>query len=131
MRIGSRNQRLSKSRGHCRGTAVWIKPSFMEMALFNRVEAIDFVEQTPTDRAAEDVKWMRRDCKNGSPSPCAQLAKVGKSFQAGDFGRGDIKHNHVRAFQPHFSSRNQQDSHCGSIGKDFRAVEHGIVQSDG
>src|SRR5262249_21031644 len=49
VRIGSRDQRFAKLRGHFRGPAVQIERRFMKMTELDRVEAINHIQKPFTD----------------------------------------------------------------------------------
>src|SRR5437870_1207136 len=59
--VGSRNQRFAKFFRYLRRVPIGIKKALVKMTELNRIEAIDFIQQTFSDRTAQQVKGMRRD----------------------------------------------------------------------
>ena len=131
MRVRCCDQRFAKFRRDRGRAAVRVQEAFVKMTKLDRVEAIDFRNQTVADRSAEHVEWMRRDGEDRHPARGAQFSQIIEVFQLRNFLGGDIENDDVRALQPHFGGGKKQNSHGGRIGKDFRAIKNGIVQSDG
>ena len=61
MRIGRGDERLVVFPRHFPSAAIQIEKAFMKVTKLNRVKTIDFLEQPFANRAAEDVKRMRRE----------------------------------------------------------------------
>ena len=73
VRIGSGDQWLAKSqRNFCR-SAIRIEEPRVKMADFNRIKAIDFFQKPRPNRAAENIKWVRRYRKDRVSTPGTQL----------------------------------------------------------
>jgi len=60
---------LLEATSHPRGPAVGIKRALVKMTKLDRVKTILFREQARADRAAEHIKWMRRDGEEGLAAP--------------------------------------------------------------
>jgi hypothetical protein len=98
MGVGGGEERLAVDGGDMAGAAIEIEEALVEMADLDRIEAIDFLEQTFPDRCTEDEKWVRRETKKRFPAASAELAQVGESTEMFDFVRLDIQEHYVRAF---------------------------------
>src|SRR5438045_5480000 len=131
VRVGSSDHRCAKSSGHFGSASVWVKQSLVKMTELDRIEAIDFLEKTFTDRTAKHIERMRRKGEYRQSTASAKLPDVLECFQACYFGRAHVQQNYVRAFQPHFGGRYQQNSHRRRIREHFGAFEHCVMQRDG
>ncbi len=100
------------------------------MAELDGVETIFFREQTPTDRAAEHIKRMRRDGEQGLAASGPKSTHILKGLQTGGFLAAYIKKDNVRPFDPHLSGGNQQNSHGRRVSENFRTIEDRIMQGD-
>src|SRR5437588_5439183 len=139
--VGSRDQWFAKLGGHCRSAPIWIEQSLVKMAELDRVKAIDLFKQARADRTAQHVKRMGRDGKDrsatgrirrgGHSAAGTKLAQVLEILQPCHFRSCHVQQNRVRALQPHFGRRNEQNPHRRCIRENFRAIEHCIVQRDG
>src|SRR6266699_3611159 len=131
VRVGSRDQRFAKLGGHFRSAPIWVEQSLVKMAKLDRVKAIDLFEQAGADRTAQHIKRMGRDSKDRHSAAGTRLAQVLEILQPCHFRSGHVQQNRIRALQPHFGRRNEQNPHCRCIRENFRAIEHCIVQRDG
>ena len=141
VRVGSRDQRFAKLGGHFRSAPIWVEQSLVKMAELDRVKAIDLFKQARADRTAQHVKRMGRDGKDrsatgrirrgGHSAAGTKLAQVLEILQPCHFRSCHVQQNRVRALQPHFGRRNEQNPHRRCIRENFRAIEHCIVQRDG
>src|SRR6266446_5316218 len=131
MRIGSRDQRFAKLGGHFRSAPIWIEQSLVNMAELDRVKAIDLFEQAWADRTDQHIKLMGRDSKDRHSAAATKLAEVIEILKPRRFRSCHVQQNRIRALQPHFGRRNEQNPHRRSIRENFRAIEHCIVQRDG
>jgi len=130
VRVGSRDQWLPESpRNSCR-SAVRIEEPFVKMTDLNRVKTIDFFQEPPPNRAAENIKWVSRYRKERISTPRAQLPQVIKTFEPRDFFSADIEDDDICATQPHLRRGNKQNVHCRCIGENFRSIEDAIMQRD-
>jgi hypothetical protein len=74
MRIGCGDQWLAKShRNFCR-SAIRIEKPPVKMTDFNRIKAIDFLQEPRPNGAAKNIKWMRRYRKYRVSTPGAKLS---------------------------------------------------------
>ena len=128
MRIGSGNHWFTESACDSLCPAIRIERANVKMTELNRIKTIDLCEQPRSDRATENVKRMRRDCENESPSARPKLPQIIEIFQLRDLFRGDIQHNYVCAEQTHLGGGNQQNAHCRRVGEHFLSIKHSIVQ---
>ena len=131
MRIGSRDKRFAELLRHSGGAPVWIKPTSVEMTPFDRIEAIDLLEQAIADRPAQDIKWMRRKSKKRIAASGSQFPEIIKGAQTRDLVRSHIKKHYVSSLQSHFRRRDQQNSHRRGVGENFRPIKDVVVQSNG
>ena len=131
VRIGSRDQRFAKLGGHFRSAPIWVEQSLVKMAELDRVKAIDLFEQAGADRTAQHIKRMGRDGKDRHSAAATKLAQVLEILQPCHFRSRHVQQNRIRALQPHFGRRNEQNPHRRCIRENFRAIEHCIVQRDG
>ena len=74
--VGSRNQRFAKFFRYLRRVPIGIKKALVKMTELNRIEAIDFIQQTFSDRTAQQVKGMRRDGEERLTTARAQLPNI-------------------------------------------------------
>ena len=73
VRIGCGDQWLAKAqRNFCRA-AIGIEKPPVKMTVLNRIKAIDFFQEPRPNRAAKNIKWMRRYRKDRVSTPGAQL----------------------------------------------------------
>jgi hypothetical protein len=73
VRIGCGDQWLAKSqRNFCR-SAIGIEKPHVKMTDLNRIKAIDLFQEPRPNRAAKNIKWMRRYRKDRVSTPGAQL----------------------------------------------------------
>jgi hypothetical protein len=128
--IGGCDERFMKPPGHARGSAVRIQRPLVKMAELDGVETILFREQPPADRAAENVKWMRRDGEKRLAAPGAKRAHIREGFQAGRFFAAYIKQDNIRPFDSHFSGRDEQNSHGRGVSKNLRTIKNRVVQGN-
>ncbi len=69
--------------------------------------------------------------KSDSPRRGAELAQIGESAQIFDFVRPDVQQDHIRSLEPHLGRLDEQNSHRGGVGKNFRPIEDLVVQRNG
>src|SRR5437016_1584424 len=131
VRVGSRDQRFAKLGGHFRSAPIWVEQSLVKMAELDRVKAIDLFEQAGSDRTAQHIKRMGRDGKDRHSAAATKLAQVLEILQPCHFRSGHVQQNRIRALQPHFGRRNEENPHRRCIRENLRAIEHCIVQRDG
>ena len=74
---------------------------------------------------------MRRDREKRRPALRSQCCQVIKAIQRGNFFRGHVEQNHVRALEPHFRGRNEENPHPRRIRKNFDTIEDRVMQRDG
>src|ERR1700730_941258 len=80
MRVGGCDQGLTIFSRNSGGAAVRVEQEVVKMTELDRVETIDLLDQARPNRAAENIKWMRRDRENGSAASAAQRAQIGKGL---------------------------------------------------
>jgi len=83
MRVRRRDEGLAELLRQRHRAPIWIHESGVEMAIFDRVKAIDLSHDPATDGAAENIKRMRRDRENrvaarGPQSP--DVVEVGQAI---------------------------------------------------
>ena len=100
------------------------------MADLDRIEAIDFVEETFANRSAQNEKRMRHETKERVAAAGTQGAKISKRAHVGHFVRPGVEQDHIRAFQPQFGCRDQQDTHFRGLSEDVRAIKDLVVQGN-
>src|ERR1700694_377107 len=76
MRVGRRDQGLAIFSRHPGGAPVRVEQEVVKMTELDRVETIDLLDQARPNRAAENIKGMRRDGENGSATSAAQRAQI-------------------------------------------------------
>ena len=129
MRIGSREERPAMGGRDFARAAVQVEPALVKMADFDRIEAIDLLEQPVADRSADEKKRVRRKTKKRIAAVGAELTQIGKRAQMFDFVRLDVQQDHVRAFEPHLGRRNEENSHRRGVCENFRPIEDLVVQT--
>jgi len=80
MRIRRSNKRFTELRGHFRGPAVQIEKSLVKMTELDRVKAIDLIDQSFANRAAQHIERMGRDGKHRQSAAGPKLAEVVEIF---------------------------------------------------
>src|SRR5216683_4952750 len=128
MRIRSSEKWFAKFRGYPRRPSVEIKPTFIKMAPLDGVEAIDFIDQTRTDRGAQNIKWVGSEGKKRGAARGSQPPQIVEIADATDLIARHVQDHHIRAFQFEFGGGDQEDAHLRGIGKNFRAIKNGVVQ---
>ena len=78
MRIRGGEQRFTKLPGDEGGAAIRIEEPFVEVAILDRIEAIDLGDEASPDGRAENIEWMWGDGKQGIATKRAQSAKIGE-----------------------------------------------------
>ena len=130
MSVGGGDERLFEfSRDGC-GAPIRIKETRPEMAELYRIETMDSLYQLFAHRTAQHIEWVRRDREHRLAAARAQLFEIVKIPERFDVLRRDIEQNNIRAFEPHFRRRNQQNSHPGGVSENFGPIEDSIVQRD-
>ena len=130
MRVGGCQERFAIVGGDCSSPAIQVEPALVKMTNLDRIETVDFLDQSFPERGAKNEKRMRREAEKRSAAPSAQLTEVGESTQSGDFVRLNIQQHDIRPFQTHLRGGNEQDAHLCGIGKDFRAIKDLVMQGN-
>ena len=73
---------------------------------------------------------MRRDREKRRAALRSQGRQVIQRAQRLDFIGRHVEQNYIRAFQPHFRGRDQQNPHPRGVCKNFGAIENSVVQRD-
>ena len=73
---------------------------------------------------AQNRKANRRDLARN----WRRSAKVRRRFRSR--AGWTFEHDHVRSFEPQFGGLDEQNSHRGGVGKNFRPIENLVVQSN-
>lgn len=114
----------------CRRDPVRIHQSFVKMTYLDRIETIDLSHQSPPNRAADDVEWMRRNREKRIAPALPELSQVGEVPKFPDFLGAHVKQNNVRAPEANFRSRNKQDPHLRGMRKNLFMIKNRVMQGD-
>ena len=128
--IGGRDQWFLETRRDLHSASIRIEKTAPKMTKLDCIKAIDSLNQLRSNRATEDVKRMRCNGEKRLPPLSPQLLQIVQAPQRFDFARADIKQNNVGPLETNFRGGNEKNSHPGSIGKHFRAIEDSVVQSN-
>ena len=80
MRIGRCNQRFVEFRRDFHRAAIQVEHALVKMTELNRVEAIDFSQQSLPDRTAKYEEGMWRKGEDRQSAPGAEIADVVECF---------------------------------------------------
>src|SRR5204862_2253257 len=98
MRIGSGDQWFVETICDFHGAPIWIEKTAPKMTELNCIKGIDSFDLFPSNRPAENIKWVRRDGeKRFAPAPAQlfQIIQIPKRF---DFACASINQNDIGAF---------------------------------